>query len=410
MPRINPNWIAAYLRFTSGSEAPEAFHLWTAIATLAGALQRKVYIDQKTFEWVPNFYIVLVGQAGLVTKSTSLRLGERLLRDVGKKIKFGSQSGSWQAMAEEIANSAQSTHFMKEGFTTCSVSYFVSEFGTFFDPTNREQIDFFVDSWDAQRTSFTRSTKSSGVLTIPCPCINILAATTPTWIKENFTATMVGGGFVSRLIFVRGHHKRKFIAYPALEVSDDIWKRLRDDLLVDLKHISNLEGPVTLTEDALAWGKNWYYDLYTKKRQLTGERFDGFYARKQTHMHKLATILSIAESDSLVVERKHLMTANEMLLHVERDLATILDDVTGKQLSTMHKREILSIISGEGEIDKDNLYGQVYQMMSGADFDKALSDLTKAHQLDLKARGAKTYLSVKNRPSATILPLKANGE
>lgn len=397
MARNFPNWIQGYKQYTMDTEAPFAFHWWTAIATIAGALQRKVYIDMHTFEWVPNFFIVLVGQAGLVTKSTSLRLGEKLLRGVGKKIRFGSQSGSWQAMAEEIQASALQ---IPGGIMSCSVSYFVSEFGTFFDPNNREQIDFFVDSWDAQRTSFTRTTKSSGKLEIQCPCINILAATTPTWIKENFNATMVGGGFASRLIFVKGNAKRKYIAYPAFETTSVDFLDLRARLTQDLIHISGLEGPMLLTPDAIEWGRDWYTKHFTTKRQLSGERFDGFYARKQTHMHKLAMILSIAEGDSMRIEARHLQQANQHLLLIEKDLASIMDNVTNKQISTVHKREILSVIASEGEIDRDDLYGQLYQMMSGNDFDKAISDLAKANQISIRPKGSQTMLMLKHRPVA----------
>jgi len=403
--RIFDSWFNGYRKYTFNTEAPGAFHWWTAVSTIAGAMQRKVYIDQKTFDWVPNFYNCLVGQAGLVTKSTSLRMGEQLLRKLGKKIRFGSQSGSWQAMAKEIQDSK---YQIQGGLMSCPISYFVSEFGTFFDPQNREQVDFFVDSWDAQKTGFTRSTISGGQVEIQCPCVNILAATTPTWIKENFTATMVGGGFASRLIFVRGHAKRKLIAYPGLEETDEDHLKLQEQLVSDLRQIGEMEGPMHLTPEAVEWGRDWYLGHYTKKRQLSGERFDGYYARKQTHMHKLAIILSAAEGSSMKVEVRHLSQANDQLLLVEKDLASVIDNVTSKQISTTHKREILSIIRGEGEIDREELYAQLFQMMSGPDFDKGLSDLIKARQITISPRGGKTLLTIKDT-SPVVVPIKKKG-
>ncbi len=408
MKRNHENWLTAYLRYTTNTEAPTAFHWWTGVATIAGALQRNVYLDMHNFEWIPNFYIVLVGQAGLVTKSTSLRLGEKLLRGVGPKIRFGSSSGSWQAMAEEISKAALTSASKKgslleaETFRTSPISYFISEFGTFFDPNNREQIDFFVDAWDGQRTSFTRTTKSGGSLKIDCACVNILAGTTPTWIKENFTATMIGGGFASRLIFVKGSEKRKFIAYPSRHATTEDFKRMQMSLTEDLKQINKLEGPMSMTEEAYRWGENWYEEHFKKKRQLSGERFDGFYARKQTHLHKLAIILSIARSNSLVIEVEDLQEANDRLLLVEKDLASVVENVTSKQISATHKREILSIIAGEGEIAQEDLYEQVFVMMSGPDFDKALSDLAKANQITTTSKAGKGYLKLRRPPLRVI--------
>jgi len=396
------NWIEAYLRHTDHTEAPMAFHLWTAVSTIAGALRRSVYIDQKSFEWVPNFYIFLVGPAGLVTKSTSLLIGEKILRGLKTKVKFGSSSGSWQALAEEIQHSARAAF---GGVTTCSVSYYISELGTFLDPTNREQIDFFVSSWDAQRQAYTRVTKSGGKLEIPCPCLNLIAGTTPVWIKENFTPTMIGGGFVSRLIFVKGNAKRRLIAYPALESSDDEFRIREEKLIQDLLTISSMEGPMKLTAEAIEWGKTWYEKHWTEKRQLSGERFDGFYARKQTHMHKLAMIYSVAEGDSMTVTLEHLKKANNTLLIVEKDLASIIDNVTSKQISTLHKRELLSIIAAEGSIDRDELYQHLFQMMSITDFERALADLTRARQLTIRPVSGKTLLSLKD--DVKILPVDA---
>ena len=39
------NWIEAYTAFTNNTEAPEKFHRWTAISTIAGALNRKCWVN-----------------------------------------------------------------------------------------------------------------------------------------------------------------------------------------------------------------------------------------------------------------------------------------------------------------------------------------------------------------------------
>lgn len=387
------DWINAYLKWTENTEAPRAFHWWVAVSVLAGALQRRTYINMNSFDWVPNFYIILVGKAGLVTKSTCLRAGESLLRKANKKIRFGSSSGSWQAIAEEIAKANFAP--ITGGFSTCPISFFVSELGTFLDPNNREMLDFFVDSWDAQRGEFKRVTKSGGTLTIPMSCVNIIAGTTPTWIKENFNQTMIGGGFASRLIFVFGSAKRRLVAYPGLDAFTTEFEERKKHLIDDLAKITNLEGEMRLTQDAIDWGTKWYEDHYRKPRQLVGERFDGFYARKQTHLHKLAMILSVSEGDSLIVDAHHLQTANEVLLRVERDLAGVIDNVTSKQISAAHKREIISTLR-DGPQDRDEIYTQLYQMMGGIDFDKAISDLVKARQINIDVKAGKTLLSLKH--------------
>ena len=54
------NWLESYIELTEDTEAPELFHFWTGVSTIASALQNKCYIENPRFKWVPNFYIILV--------------------------------------------------------------------------------------------------------------------------------------------------------------------------------------------------------------------------------------------------------------------------------------------------------------------------------------------------------------
>src|SRR5207244_4986143 len=88
--------------FAIRGEATERCHFWTAVSTVAGALRRRVYIDEGTFRWFPNFYIVLVGPPGTVKKSSVISIGARLLRDV-PNINIGADCTTWQKFVEEVA-------------------------------------------------------------------------------------------------------------------------------------------------------------------------------------------------------------------------------------------------------------------------------------------------------------------
>ncbi len=75
MARFHSNWLEGYYHYTKHSEAPDLFHFWTGVSVVAGALRRQVWIDQRYFQWTPNFYIVLVGPAG-VSKVYGIRGGK----------------------------------------------------------------------------------------------------------------------------------------------------------------------------------------------------------------------------------------------------------------------------------------------------------------------------------------------
>jgi len=61
-----------YLLFTQGNETPEIMHLWVGISVLAGAAEKRVWIDRGFFRNYLNLYIVLLGPPGVCSKSTSL--------------------------------------------------------------------------------------------------------------------------------------------------------------------------------------------------------------------------------------------------------------------------------------------------------------------------------------------------
>ena len=115
--RIHPNWLEAYYHYTSQSESPDLFHFWTAVSTIAGALRRQVWIDERFFHWTPNFYIIMVGPAGVVSKSTSARIGMKLLSQV-EGITFGPKSMTWQGLTVALSEAQRMVPFgMEEDFS-----------------------------------------------------------------------------------------------------------------------------------------------------------------------------------------------------------------------------------------------------------------------------------------------------
>ena len=66
MTRIHNDWLSAFLDYTQFGEAPKHMYFWAGVSAIAGALRRKVWIDQAYFRWYPNFYICLVAPPGIV--------------------------------------------------------------------------------------------------------------------------------------------------------------------------------------------------------------------------------------------------------------------------------------------------------------------------------------------------------
>lgn len=380
--------------YTEDTEAPANFHMWTGMITLSGAIQRKVWIDLAHFQWVCNLYVLLVGEPGIVTKSTSIRIGRNLLRGV-KGFHQGPDSVTWQALLDSFGEASHSFKVAGGDMVQSPLSLFIAEVGNFLDPTNREAMDLLTDMWDGQATTFTRRTRLSGVSEIVNPWLNFIGCTTPTWIQNNFSSDLVGGGFASRLIVVYGDKKKKLIAYPGISAGG-LKVEMEAGLTEDLRHIARLQGPMTLTPGAIKWGEKWYAELQEGLgKGIISRRAAGYYARKQTHLHKLAMLYSISSRDDLIITEEELIAANGVLNFVEKDINRVLDNITNRQVAARNAMEIIQVLRSGERLTETDLFGYLWTFMSKKDFDTALQDLQAAKKIYTESSAGKSYLKVK---------------
>lgn len=318
--RRHSDWIDAYVDLCRESEAPDKFHFWTAVSTVAGALRRKVWIDQRLFEWVPNFYIILVGPPGVVSKSTTISVGHSILKEVDG-IKFGPQIITWQALAQALAQSTELIEITPGNFIPMSaVTISVSELGTFLDTRETQMIDLLTDLWDGKRGTVAKHTKTQGNDEIENPWVNFIACTTPAWLRKNVDENLLTGGLSSRIIWLYADEKKHLTAYLSRKIPVGFAQQ-RLWLLQDLVEIADLCGEMQLTADAYTWGEKWYADHY-KKVRATGytDASSGLVARAQTHLHKLAMIFSASEGNTLEITPNHLIRADKALQVIEAEL------------------------------------------------------------------------------------------
>lgn len=402
MPRLARNfthWLKAYCDFTSDSEAPLDFHFWTGVSTIAGALRRRVWKDENVFTWTPNFYIIFVGPAGVVKKSTTLNIGYQMLRQV-PNIRFGPDSMTWHGLAKKFeeafeyhswTDAAGKDHKLPMSPLTCSVS----ELGTFLRPDDSGLVSFLTDVWDGKDRPFEHSTGYSGQIKIENPWLNLIGATTPEWIQDNFPASMLQQGIGSRVIFVYGDQVRHLTAYPSRVKSMRDYHAEAARLTEDLITISKLIGPYDLTDDAYAWGTAWYARHNSgRPSHLASGRYSGYLARKQTHLHKLAMVLAAAQRDTLVIEREDLETAEKALVSSERSMMRVFENVGAIDM-TKHIAEVTAFVRAYGWITAGNLYKLCFNIMSERDFKAAIRAACEGDLLHIEQRGNERGLAPK---------------
>lgn len=385
--RNHPDWLAAFMDYASIGEAPDRMYFWTGVSTIAGALRRKVWIDQGLFKWHPNFYIVLVAPPGIVSKSTTAGIGMNLLRQV-PGVKFGPDIVTWPALIEAFAEAQEGFEYDGGIHVMSAITLESSEFGNLVDPQDEKMIDLLVALWDGKPGAFSKRTKSSGNDTVENPWINMIGCTTPAWIAGNFPEYMVGGGFTSRCIFVYADKKKKFVAYPGLEIKRSDLQEKERKLVEDLTHIANIAGEYTLTPEAVQWGTAWYKQHFTVRNiKLDDERFGGYIARKQTMLHKLAMILAAASSDDLLITQEHLEVAELMITDLETDMQFVFSKI-GKSESALYTERLIWFVQQKKSVPFHEAYRYVHSYFpSMRDFDDIVAGCVKARLFKLVNEG-----------------------
>jgi hypothetical protein len=393
------------MKYASFSEAPPHMHFWTAVSTIAGALRRRVWLDQVYFKWHPNFYVILVAPPGIVSKSTTAGIGMSLLRKV-PDIKFGPDVVTWQALVTGFAESTMSFEYMGEFHAMSAMTIESSEFGNLLNPQDKEMIDLLVSLWDGKPGAFEKRTKNSGNDLIENPWINLIACTTPSWIAGNFPEYMIGGGFTSRCIFVYADKKAQLVAYPSEIIPQEL-RQMAQKLVEDLCTISLMMGEYILTPEAIIWGKAWYENHYNDKHlHLDDERFGGYLARKQTHIHKLAMVLAAAESDKLLITPEHLSLANQMVTDLEQDMQFVFSKI-GKSEDAVYAERLIWYVTKRGGCDYQEAYRFVHQHFPKMqDFEAVITGSIRSGYLSLRQKGSAMWLY----PGTTELPTSPRGK
>lgn len=393
------NWISAFMEYAAFSEAPKHMHFWTAVSTIAGALRRRVWIDMAYFQWHCNFYVILVAPPGIVSKSTTAGIGMSLLKRV-PDIKFGPDVVTWQALVTGFAESTMTFELQGEYHEMSALTIESSEFGNLLNPQDKEMVDLLVSLWDGKPGAFEKKTKGSGCDTVVNPWINLIACTTPAWIAGNFPEYMIGGGFTSRCIFVYADKKAQLVAYPTELVPKNM-KQIAQHLVEDLCVISMMAGEYQLTTDAVEWGKAWYANHYEAKHlHLDDERFGGYLARKQTHIHKLAMVLAAAESDRLIITAEHLALANNMVTDLEPDMQFVFSKI-GKSEDAVYAERLIWYVCKRGGCPYSEAYRFVHaHFPKMQDFEAVITGAVRSGYLVLKQTGSEYHLL----PGASQMP------
>lgn len=339
------SWLDKYLRYTEHQVSPRIFHLWSGIAVIAGALERRTWMTTRAGHIYPGqIMVVLVSKSAITKKTTAARMAVEFLRNLEpwqiymlpRKLSPQQLLFSLQKLDEEKVpmRDPEGRRVHSSGFV------FAEELGAFFSTeafaeTLATQINQLNDCPRGKFPVEFRSWKAE----LWQPCITMLACITPRGIARELPKAARTAGFFGRLLLVhRSYTDRRASLWSPIPESN---KQLRKELEKEIAEIAVMRGPFTLDSQAQKWADDWYYDVYEpfiRTMDMPEGENTGYYGRKDSHLSRVAMVFSAAERRDRVITRPVMEEALKQLEEIEREFPNALVELGANPYTDFDRR------------------------------------------------------------------------
>lgn len=386
--RLN-DWLESYLIYTDNSEPPELFHTWTAISTVAAALQRKCMMYWGTIRFYPNMYIVIVAPSGKARKGTAMSYGKDMLSRLG--IHMAAESITREALVREI-NSSFNTEIKDSGemIHHSSLTIYAPELVVFLGYNQQQLMMDLTDWYDCGHGpdgKWTYRTKNMGTDELIGVWVNLFGATTPDLLRSSLSMDAIGGGLTSRIIFVYEEDKRKSVPAPFLS---DAEKQLGEDLYYDLEQIHMLSGQFKVDKEFLNVWIDWYNNQ-SKAPIFNEPHLLPYCERRPVHIMKLSMILNAMRTDSMIITASDLRRSIALLELTERKMPRTFSGI-GKSPHAEVLSKVMAEIGMAGQISKSDLMRKFYYDADDRVMELIIETLRSMGFIDRKEAGNDTIL------------------
>lgn len=349
-----------YVEYTSRSEAPLAYHVFSALCAMGSVLNRRVWFDMEYYKVYPTLGVIILGPSG-IKKTSAGNIAVNVLQELGF-VKVYSEKLTPEALIEAMkGENAVGLIYAPE------MSVFLSK--AQYNEGLVQLITRFMDCPDSW-SSETISRKTSVIRNI---AISSLMCSVLDWFVNSTPADSFGGGFIARNLLIVQNVSTRCEPIPCVG-DPSIRKRIGEHLAT----MHELQGQVIFDRIGFARYDAWYrnehqYEIKNPDHELLAT----YYNRKPDHLKRIAIILHMAQHRDFTLCYECFETAIKLLTWTEQFLPKMLQQMFRSQVGESND-QVLRIIHNEQPIPHSNLVRKMAYKMNAAELKTVLQSLKEA--------------------------------
>jgi hypothetical protein len=367
--------VGKFLSYMQEQETAEVFDFWCAMWLVSLAVGRRVIVNRPRAPVYLNLYAILIGESGIVRKSSAISAVNRLASIV---LEHDQQITLMNArMTPEKLDTL--LHDRTAELGCGQVALCISELTTVMgnEAYNNTLPALLTDLYDCPSTRNGAGTQRDGALLQKNVWISFIAASTPTWLMKTVNPTVSEGGFTSRCLFISADAPKRRIAWPTALDPVDVAVRGNQiaNKLSEIRNQSMHRPVIELSDGAMDLFVRWYNARVPALDVFMGT----FEAREDAHILRLAALLCINDG-SWKIHLLHLEAAMERIAEVKRTASRVFSrsgERTRYALSIELLRTVL-INTGMDPVPRGLLYRRLARYLDHSEF-MALIDIMHEH-------------------------------
>lgn len=296
--RILPDWLQSYETYTSNIPGSQSFYQWSALTMLGATIAGKVQIFEGSNAIHPNLMTLFVDPSS-AGKSTAVNTAETLFRtacQLQSDIQICDYNNTLRAVIQEVTTTFDTYHSI----------VFSEEANILFNTTKHKQIGRIIKMYNSGRLS-------------------ILTAIQSNVLKHVFQKSLFDLGFMARIHIVTTSK----VPIPKAFNANTLDLDLRTALEHDLRMIMNLSEETQFSEKAAIFIDRWWIGE-SNQSQLRHPLLFPYNRQRLTHLLRLSLLCSVSRTNSLIIRKRDVIRALEILTSNEKLLALIVDRIWEK--------------------------------------------------------------------------------